>query len=95
MGEWDIIKLDGGKIDGYGYGNIISPGEFNGGWGWVFATNDDNAVSIVKRTALPDPSDIKKIFINDAHECPNGMRRLKLEEAENPRRMGHYQIGWG
>ena len=82
MDEWDIIKLDGGKIDGYGYGNNISPGEFDGGWGWVFATNDDNAVSIVKHPALPDPSDIKKIFINDAHECPNGMRRLTLEEAE-------------
>ena len=83
MGAWDIIKLDGGKIDGSGYGNVISRGEFDGGWGWVFVTSPDykfvTPPEKVIYGVLKNP--IYKVFMNGAHECPCGIRRLTVDEA--------------
>ena len=66
LDEWDIIKCAGGKIDGYGYGNVITPGQF--GWGWVFITQSGFSY-------------YEKIFINNISDIPIGWRRLTVEEA--------------
>ena len=68
LDEWDIIMVAGGKIDGRGYGNKITAGEF--GWGWVFL--------------IPAGfSHYDKIFIDNLGDIPTGWRRLTVEEARS------------
>ena len=67
MGQWDIIKLAGGKITGAGYDNSLSPGYFDEGFGWVF-TVDAGFTSHEKK------------FINSLAEIPSGARRATIEE---------------
>lgn len=70
MGEWDIIKLAGGKISGSGYGNKIDPGYFDDGWGWVFLVDAGFHY-------------YDKVIINSLNEIPEGWRRATIEECRS------------
>lgn len=70
LNQWDIIKVAGGKIDGYGYGNKITAGHFDNGWGWVFLTQAGF-------------HHYDKVKIDSLEEIPTGWRRLTVEEARS------------